>query len=118
MRSRFTVIPVLFPLREDFPAITVATAERIAPTSQLDIADAEIVEAAGIFYQKGANSRHLRSALSNVLLLSGKTIFDNSTFLNDVYFENTQFKYYKYPIDQTLREALAQIQLVAQKISA
>lgn len=32
-------------------------------------------------------------------------------------FENVRFKYYKYPIDQTLREALAQIQIVAQKIS-
>lgn len=75
MRSRFTVIPVLFPLLEDFPLIIVATAERIAPASQLDMADAKIVEAAGIFYQKGANPRHLRSALSNVLLLAGKTQF-------------------------------------------
>lgn len=75
MRSRFTGIPVLFPLREDFPAIIIATAERIAPASQLDMADAKIVEAAGIFYQKGANPRHLRSALSNALLLTGKTQF-------------------------------------------
>lgn len=81
MRSRFTVIPVLFPLLEDFPAILVATAERIAPASQLSLTAAEIIEAAGIFYQKGANPRHLRSALSNALLLSGKTTFEPSDIL-------------------------------------
>lgn len=81
MRSRFTVIPVLFPLREDFPSIIVATVQRIAPNSQLDIADGKILEAAKIFYQKGANPRHLRSALSNALLLSGKNVFEPNDIL-------------------------------------
>jgi len=81
MRSRFIVIPVLFPLKEDFPSIIVATAERIAPTSQLNVNDAEITQAADIFYQKGANPRHLRSALSNALLLSGKSAFEPADIL-------------------------------------
>lgn len=81
MRSRFTVIPVLFPLLEDFPAIIIATAKRIAPESQMNIADRKILEAAAIFYQKGANPRHLRSALSNALLLSGKTAFETKDVL-------------------------------------
>lgn len=31
-------------------------------------------------------------------------------------FENVLFKYFRFPIDQTMRQALAQIQIVAQKI--
>ncbi len=81
MRSSFIVIPVLFPLREDFPSIIVATAQRIAPQSKLNPADAKIIEAAVIFYQKGANPRHLRSALSNALLLSGKSAFEANDIL-------------------------------------
>lgn len=81
MRSRFTVIPVLFPLKEDFPSIIVATAKRIGPSSQIHTTDDAIVEAANIFYQKGANPRHIRSALSNALLLSGKTEFEPQTAL-------------------------------------
>lgn len=77
MRSRFTVLPVLFPLKEDFPSIIDATARRIAPDSRLNLADEKIIEAANIFYRKGANPRHLRSALSNALLLSGgKAVFE------------------------------------------
>mgnify|MGYP001592165027 CR=1 FL=1 len=82
MRSRFTVIPVLFPLKEDFPSIIVTTAQRIAPNSQLSATDSQIIEAANIFYQKGANPRHLRSALSNALLLSGKSVIEP----NDIFF--------------------------------
>ena len=81
MRSRFTVIPVLFPLREDFPAIIVATAQRIAPNSQLDAAATEIEQAAEVFYQKGANPRHIRSALSNTLLLLKKSDFSPEDIL-------------------------------------
>lgn len=81
MRSRFTVIPVLFPLKEDFPAIIVNTAQRIAPNSPLDQTDAQIIEAANIFYQKGANPRHLRGALSNALLLSGKAALEPNDIL-------------------------------------
>lgn len=81
MRSRFTVIPVLYPLVEDFPLIIIATAKRIAPASNLAKDDPQIAEAARIFYQKGANPRHIRAALSNTLLFSGKNRFEPKDIL-------------------------------------
>jgi hypothetical protein len=39
MRSRFVVLPVLHPLKEDYASIVVATAPRIAPQTELDAAD-------------------------------------------------------------------------------
>ena len=72
MRSRFTMIPVLHPLAEDFPAIAVATACRVKPNSALDPTDPQVREAAKLFYLKGANPRHIRVALSNALMLHGK----------------------------------------------
>ena len=71
MRSRFTLIPVLHPLCEDYPAIILAIARRTSGTT-LDPADKRIGLAADLFYQKGANPRHIRAALSNALLLHGE----------------------------------------------
>jgi hypothetical protein len=71
MRSRFTLIPVLHPLCEDYPAIILAIARRTSGTT-LDQADKGIGLAADLFYQKGANPRHIRAALSNALLLHGE----------------------------------------------
>jgi hypothetical protein len=71
MRSRFTVIPVLFPLKEDFPGIVLAIAQRIASNEKFKPSDKKILEAAQVFYQKGANPRHIRASLSNAVLLHG-----------------------------------------------
>jgi len=71
MRSRFTVIPVLQPLREDYAGIVLATARRIVSSFELEITQPQIQKAAAIFYEKGANPRHIRAALSNTLLLAG-----------------------------------------------
>jgi hypothetical protein len=72
MRSRFTMIPVLHPLPEDYPAIIIATAEKItSPDRSLSPSDPDISTAARIFYAKKANPRHIRAALSNALLLKG-----------------------------------------------
>ena len=76
MRSRFIVLPVLSPLREDFPLITVATASQITPGSEISADDKRILEAGEIFYAKGANPRHIRSALSNAILISEKEKID------------------------------------------
>jgi len=72
MRSRFVMIPVLHPLQIDYAAIVVATAQRVGLMTE-DVNDRHpaIARAAEIFYQKGANPRHIRSALSNALLLKG-----------------------------------------------
>ncbi|OYD87586.1 hypothetical protein CDG77_28525 [Nostoc sp. 'Peltigera membranacea cyanobiont' 213] len=77
MRSRFVAIPVLQPLREDYPAIVQAIAQRLShnhPTAFLggdrgELTHPAIVEAAAIFARKGANPRHIRAALSNALLI-------------------------------------------------
>lgn len=71
MRSRFTVIPVLHPLAGDFPAIVAALVRRLDPNSAIAATDEAIVTAATIFFDKGANPRHVRGSLSNALLLKG-----------------------------------------------
>jgi AAA+ superfamily predicted ATPase len=72
MRSRFTMIPVLYPLAEDFPAIVVALAHRLNAKADIDADRAEVQEAARVFYSKGASPRHILSALSNALMLHGE----------------------------------------------
>jgi hypothetical protein len=72
MRSRFTILPVLHPLKDDFVDIIVATAKRINRETPIDITDEKIKEASERFYEKGANPRHIRFALSNALHLQGK----------------------------------------------
>jgi DNA polymerase III delta prime subunit len=66
MRSRFTVIPVLHPSREDYPRILCSIAHRISAANQLDVDDQRIVQAADLFFRKGANPREIRGALSRV----------------------------------------------------
>ena len=73
MLSRFILIPVLHPLDRDYPAIIIATALRVGNvTTELSDLDPVIVAAADIFAKLGANPRHIRSALSNALLLKGE----------------------------------------------
>lgn len=81
MRSRFTVIPVLYPLAQDFPQIIIATAKRIAPGSRLEKDNPQIAEAGHIFYQKGASPRHIFAALTNTLSDSGKDNFEPKDIL-------------------------------------
>lgn len=69
MRSRFVVIPVLQPIRDDLEAIIVTTAARLDARAILDVADRRLAQAAGIFYDKGATPRDIRAALSHVTLL-------------------------------------------------
>jgi AAA+ superfamily predicted ATPase len=79
MRSRFILIPVLFPLLKDFPSIVVATAGRVMPSARLDARDPRVVEAANIFYGKGASPRHIRAQLSIAMGYSG--VMDADTVL-------------------------------------
>jgi DNA replication protein DnaC len=72
MRSRFVVLPVLQPLREDMPAIVVSTARRVAAGVEVDAAHPAVQEAGGIFYDKGASARDIRQALSTAAMLNGK----------------------------------------------
>lgn len=72
MRSRFTVLPVLHPLKCDFVNIVLATATRVDRGMDIDSTDSRIIEASDVFYEKGANPRHIRVALSNALHLHGR----------------------------------------------
>lgn len=81
MRSRFIVIPVLSPLREDFASIIVATADRITPGCNIRADDNRVLEAGEIFYTKGANPRHIRSALSNAVVITEKETIDPDLIL-------------------------------------
>jgi AAA+ superfamily predicted ATPase len=67
MRSRFTVIPVISPLKEDFPEIVATIGLRAG--AALDANDARIQQAAATFFEKGANPRKIREALDNAILL-------------------------------------------------
>lgn len=71
LKSRFTVVPCLLPLAQDYPGIIVATARRVATNVEVGANDSIIKEAAHIFYNKGATARDIRVALSNALLLHG-----------------------------------------------
>lgn len=66
IRSRFIVIPVLHPLKEDFPGILLAIARQISPTVDLSLEDPRIQEAARIFYEKGGTPRDIRQALCHM----------------------------------------------------
>lgn len=81
MRSRFIVIPVLSPLEEDYPQILLALAKRITPECEIDPESQKIKEAAACFYAKGANPRRMRSALSNALILSERSVLDVNSIL-------------------------------------
>lgn len=81
MRSRFVAIPVLQPLPQDYPVIVTAIAHRLQPeNTDLLASHPNIIEATDIFAQKGANPRHIRSALSNALLLKEKLTPDSIIF--------------------------------------
>ena len=71
MRSRFTLIPVLHPLQEDFVDIVLATARRFAPELEIERSDARLSEAASVFYEKGANPRDILAQIDNALLTQG-----------------------------------------------
>jgi AAA+ superfamily predicted ATPase len=80
MRSRFVMLPVLHPLKEDFAAIVLSTAKRIISPLDLDVADPRVIEAANLFYDKGANPRHIRSAISNSVMIHGRLTADEIVF--------------------------------------
>ncbi|MBK8464953.1 MAG: AAA family ATPase [Chloracidobacterium sp.] len=81
MRSRFIVIPVLTALPEDIPSIIAATADRICPGCNIPTDDERVISAARIFHAKGATPRHIRTSLSNTLMITGKREIDPDTVL-------------------------------------
>jgi len=76
MMKRMTVLPVLFPVKPDYPFILAITIHRVsdamATIPPQRLADkAYVREAADIFYRKLASARDMRAALSNTAFLDG-----------------------------------------------
>ena len=76
MLKRFTCIPVLFPVRPDYPDILASTFQQVSDEMKAEepeaLAETEFVqEAAQIFYRKTASARDMRSALDNTVLMEG-----------------------------------------------
>lgn len=70
--SRFEVVPVIQPCVEDFPAITAELASSMDRSFKFDPTDLVLIEAAQIFFEKGASPRAILSALSSSLTWSGE----------------------------------------------
>ncbi len=79
--SRFVVLPVLFPLKQDFPAIIVELARKALPGSKLDEKDPKVREAGYVFYSKGAGPRDIRSALTNASTILEDSMVDSDLVL-------------------------------------
>ena len=71
LRARFIVIPVLMPLKEDYPGILCRLVRRTAGV-ELAPDDAQVRDAAQIFFKKGASARHMGTALNNAYLRLGR----------------------------------------------
>jgi len=76
MLKRFTCVPVLFPVRPDYPAILTSTLQRVSDEMKTQnwealVEAAFVQEAAEVFYRKTASARDMRSALDNTMLLEG-----------------------------------------------
>ena len=72
MRGRFTIVPVLHPAESDFPGIVLTMAHRLRPGQVLDAADPLLIEAARIFFTKGANPREVYAVLAEAVLWDGQ----------------------------------------------
>jgi hypothetical protein len=71
LRGRFIVIPVLSPLREDYPGIVASLTERVNGR-RINPQSAQVQQAAQIFFEKGASPRHILSAFINTQLALGQ----------------------------------------------
>lgn len=79
MLSRFIVIPVLLPLKEDYPDIILAIAKSIGQDIDIDINSPVLDEAAKVFYLKNATPRTIRSAITSQIGING--VFEPGTVL-------------------------------------
>lgn len=65
MSSRFLFVPVLSPVEPDYAQILCSIASRLLPEWDWDAEASETLEAARLFYEKGATPRHMRALLSS-----------------------------------------------------
>lgn len=63
MRQRWMVVPVLMPVKEDYPLILVSIAESLSPNIKLSANDPETIEIGETFFLAGAAPREIREAI-------------------------------------------------------
>jgi hypothetical protein len=81
MFERFElVIPVLMPLKEDFPAIVDSLAKSINPAWNAKGEEELLRHAANLFFQKHASPRSILAALKRALLLHSKDLDPSTVF--------------------------------------
>lgn len=71
MVERFTLVPVLQALPDDYPDILLSLVKRVDPNFELDPNADWVLDAARSFAEKGASPRHMRAALGHQRLLRG-----------------------------------------------
>jgi AAA+ superfamily predicted ATPase len=80
MLSRFIVVPVLLPLKEDYPGIISSIARSIRQDIDIDANSTILGEAAKLFYLKNATPRTIRSAITSRIGITG--VFEEQTILD------------------------------------
>ncbi len=63
MLSRWIIIPVLMPLKEDYPSILLSISNGINPELEANEKDPDIIHASETFYHSGASPREIRESL-------------------------------------------------------
>ena len=63
MRQRWTIIPVLMPLKIDFPQIVLSIAKGLNTSLEVDENNVTLIESANRFYKANAAPREIREAL-------------------------------------------------------
>lgn len=74
LQSRFTVVPVLSPVREDYLGILVSLGQAIDPEAKLRLEDADLRSAAELFYEKRCMPRVIRGMLVSSLSLNDEPL--------------------------------------------
>jgi hypothetical protein len=70
MASRFLFVPVLSAVEEDYPQILCGVARNLLPKIDWEPTDKSVIEAAHVFYRKGASPRVMRSIISSKIATS------------------------------------------------
>lgn len=65
MSSRFVFVPVLSAVAEDYPAILCSVAANLLPDAEWDSSWSAVIDAARVFFEKGASPRMMRTILSS-----------------------------------------------------
>jgi len=81
MRQRWTILPVLMPLKADYATIICSIAEELNSKLSVSADDQQLIAAAERFYQAGAAPREIREALiASQAILTGELEIEHIEF--------------------------------------